>query len=1493
MLSARFLPPAVFLGGALALVVAAVVMTALLWAGNSPASAQDDNETKVPAKPTGLSVATEQGSLDVLADWDDVEGVDDYLVRWRPKDGQLNDGTRVASSSAAITVDDYGEWVVRVQACNDAGCGKPLAQRFSVEPAPEPTPTPTPEPTPEPTATPEPTPEPGFRVSIAADATELKVNEEVTLTAVITNAPSDQVPGYQWQLDLGGGSWYSAGKEATFLYLQNNAGSSAFRVTVTYGSADSATSDPVTITWVPPNRAPVVDDQAEPYAAFVGTGIAPRGTLVSKVYDGIFSDPDGDELTYTVSVPADLSELVDTVYVLESAQRVFIRLEAEDDWGAVEPQLPTPLVTTVTLTATDPDGLSASVTGDFQTNWEQHEILAVCDRTPQVRDALVALVGKACKDIGAADLIRVVKLDLSNTGMSSLRQGDFSGMSSLRSVNISSNNFTSWTAACAASFGDSVQNIDLTNNKLGGTTGAQIPMGCFTATKFPNLVSLHLAATRINSLADDPFDGLTKLEILDLSQNQITAVPVAAFNDLSNLWYLDLGRNALTSSGLPVNETSGGDLTDAVFNDLSSLEWLALNNQFAQDPDNNYEPITDTTDTDFTSLSSLDDKVFTGLSSLKELDLANNRITTAGLPDGIFTPLSSLESMALFGNSGSPWTVAQLRTKGVRNDGTNLLASVIQVVTPPSGFTAEPVSGGVKLSWDDPSDTSLNHEYRYLVVDGADWTAWKDISSTTTSGTKLEHTVSSDVSSGKTYVFQLRSEKSGAHSYRANADCNAIFGTSGNDTLTGSPDPDCIIGLAGNDTLKGGASADELDGGAGTDTANYQGSARDVTVNLSDNTASGGDAEGDSLDNIENIIGSNFGDTLTGDANANNIRGHGGDDTVEGLAGGDKLWGEGGTGDTLSYASSNAGVTVSIANQTASGGHAQGDTGLGGFENLIGSAHDDSLTGDGNANVIEGGDGEDTLAGGAGTDTLSYASSNLPVWADIGTPTFKLGDAAGDTVSGFENLIGSENADILVGDDNDNVIEGLAGQDELDGGAGSDTLSYASSDDSVYLNFRGGHFTNPTSESGSRDGGGGHAEGDIISNFENAIGSDYPDYFLIAAAGNTIDGGYSFDDGKSTIYFPLNDGDFSNSFPYPTSSFSLDLGDVVDYRWSTAGVTVNLTTGTNTGGYAEGDILTGIESIVGSAFADTLTGDENNNTFYGRGGADTFDGKGGIDVVSYARHPSSSEKSYPNTVGITLDLKTAGNSTEHAVGDTYTDIEWFVGSWANDVMQGGDDDDKMHGHNGRDTLRGGAGDDTLYGPDPWELRYVRQDGDALYGEAGDDTIIVGFGDSGRGGAGNDKILAMGVGWYFGDDGTDEFYFHQNYFPSGSSPGQISNPESTDKIYICLGSGAGDGMNDSDGEVSWTKNAEHLVGPDGDNGGVQDTRVYVKLQIGTKSVSQGSFVVVNEPDVTKVTVEWSDPDADDGTGCNSFGLDEVPTTQRMLKTEIGDLFLSYP
>ncbi|MYD35961.1 MAG: hypothetical protein F4X20_02890, partial [Dehalococcoidia bacterium] len=105
-------------------------------------------------------------------DWDDVDGANNYWVRWRVNGpgNKLNDGLLPlpTASDATITVADYGQWRIRVQACNNSGCGEPLAGNVDVQPAPEattePPPEPTPETTPEPTAAPtppsDPTPEP-------------------------------------------------------------------------------------------------------------------------------------------------------------------------------------------------------------------------------------------------------------------------------------------------------------------------------------------------------------------------------------------------------------------------------------------------------------------------------------------------------------------------------------------------------------------------------------------------------------------------------------------------------------------------------------------------------------------------------------------------------------------------------------------------------------------------------------------------------------------------------------------------------------------------------------------------------------------------------------------------------------------------------------------------------------------------------------------------------------------------------------------------------------------------------------------------------------------------------------------------------------------------------------------------------------------------------------------------------------------------------------
>ncbi len=121
-----------------------------------------------------------------------------------------------------------------------------------------------------------------------------------------------------------------------------------------------------------PNRAPAVNQDADNYDKFVNSHNAPRGVWVHKSFEGIFTDPDGDELTYAVSVTSDNGDLVEMLLI--AREQVSFRADTADDWHAIRPPLPDTPVVTVTLTATDPEGLSASVNGNFLTHWENQPV---------------------------------------------------------------------------------------------------------------------------------------------------------------------------------------------------------------------------------------------------------------------------------------------------------------------------------------------------------------------------------------------------------------------------------------------------------------------------------------------------------------------------------------------------------------------------------------------------------------------------------------------------------------------------------------------------------------------------------------------------------------------------------------------------------------------------------------------------------------------------------------------------------------------------------------------------------------------------------------------------------------------------------------------------------------------------------------------------------------------------------------------------------------
>lgn len=360
------------------------------------------------------------------------------------------------------------------------------------------------------------------------------------------------------------------------------------------------------------------------------------------------------------------------------------------------------------------------------------------------------------------------------------------------------------------------------------------------------------------------------------------------------------------------------------------------------------------------------------------------------------------------------------------------------------------------------------------------------------------------------------------------AGIDVITGTVAANIVRTNAGADNVASGDGDDTIEGGAGGDMLAGGAGIDTLSYAGSSLPVYVRLFSSSAFGGDATGDALSGFENAVGSKGNDDLIGSSGINSLEGGLGNDIVQGLAGSDVLDGGGGI-DTVSYAGSSLAVYVRLFSSSAFGGDAGGDIVVG-FENVLGSSKSDDLMGSSGANlldgglgndtlqglggddVLRGGTGGDTLDGGTGIDTLSYVGSSLAVYVRLFSNSAFGGEANGDDLAGFENVLGSSQNDDLIGTSGANVLNGSvgndtlqglgggdvlvggAGNDALDGGAGGDTLSYAGSSLAVYVRlFNGTVF-------------GGDANGDTIAGFENVLGSSQADDLVGSASANLLDG---------------------------------------------------------------------------------------------------------------------------------------------------------------------------------------------------------------------------------------------------------------------------------------------------------------------------------------------------------------------------------------------------
>lgn len=552
---------------------------------------------------------------------------------------------------------------------------------------------------------------------------------------------------------------------------------------------------------------------------------------------------------------------------------------------------------------------------------------------------------------------------------------------------------------------------------------------------------------------------------------------------------------------------------------------------------------------------------------------------------------------------------------------------------------------------------------------------------------------------------------------------NDFDGGGGNDTLEGGIGNDTLTGGTGNDSVDGGDGDDVLEitnglfiegddtynGGAGTDTLLADVAwASGVLFDLEAGEAFfNGSPTADLLIGIENVSVGGSAD-VTGDGNANHIRavsgtgnntfdGGGGDDTLEGGAGNDTLLGGSGT------------------------------------DSILGGSGDDLLSqGFGGPN--------ETLDGGTGTDTADWSYNLSDNWIiDLVAGTANIGAITYAQLISIENVIGGGNNDDITGDSGANVIEGGAGADTMNGGAGVDTLSYVSDSTGVEVRLFNGTAT------------GGHATGDVISNFENVIGGSGMDFLAGNGQGNRLDGGGMGDQllglaGDDV----LNGGTGWDRIEGGVGADTMIGGsgnDTLSYYADSAGVEVRLFNGTATGGHATGDVFSGFERVWGGSGDDFLAGDGGANRLDGWNGDDTLlgingddtllggigddliDGGNGADELDGGAFGNDTLSYATDSAGIEIRLYNGTALGGQATGDVFSNFEHVIGGTGSDLLIGDNGANHLMGGLGADTLNGGTNDDTLFGG---------AGTDFLIGGAGNDVLEGGIaGDTINGGAGTD------------------------------------------------------------------------------------------------------------------------------------------------------------
>ena len=563
-------------------------------------------------------------------------------------------------------------------------------------------------------------------------------------------------------------------------------------------------------------------------------------------------------------------------------------------------------------------------------------------------------------------------------------------------------------------------------------------------------------------------------------------------------------------------------------------------------------------------------------------------------------------------------------------------------------------------------------------------------------------------------------------------------GTSAGETIGGAATSDTLDGGDGNDTITGGVGDDTYiySTGYANDVVNEQATGTDVdTLNLVGLNLSDVRIErltSDLTDVVMRVISS--GATISLD---NQFDLEGGVERIQ-FADGTVLGGPDWSLDTL------------LRTQAAFYGTSGDDTITAGtgVDVIRGLSGNDTLNGGTGADILEGGAGNDTYIvddsndlvvefDGEGMDTVQ-SSGNFALGAHVENLTL----TGSSTINGTGNSL----ANIIVGNTGNNVLAGLGGADTINGGNGTDTVTYAASDAAVTVNLL------------AVTASGGDAAGDIISNIENLIGSQFDDILtgntavnvLSGLGGNdtleggdgndTLDGGegadvlrggigndtYTVDDAGDGVVENLNGGT-----DLVQASISYALGDNVENLTLLGSLALN-GTGNVLGNTLIGNTAMnelsggdGNDILQGLAGDDSLQGGIGNDALDGGIGADSMSGGVGNDnyvvddlgdVLFENLNEGTDSVSSSITLTLAANIENLTLTGSGLINGTGSDLaNTIAGNTGNNILSGLDGNDTLNGGNGNDVLLGGAGNDVLNGG---------SGADQMGGGAGNDSYTI-------------------------------------------------------------------------------------------------------------------------------------------------------------------------